>query len=106
MIDLYGRLLNPLREPAQQVIGVCGKNFSNVVEPRAGLFSIAALDCWRRYRLKQSLPARSIQPPPEIIRFSTSIGSPGAQVICSTGRFCASHAFGFISPLPIWIGGM
>ena len=37
-------------------------------------------------------PGRSIQPPSEISRSSITVGSPGAQVICSTARFRSSHA--------------
>ena len=44
-----------------------------------------------RYRLKIVQPGRSIQPPSEISRSLISIGSPGAQVICSTAALASSH---------------
>ena len=45
-----------------------------------------------RYRLKQVLPSRLTQPPFDTRRPLINIGSPGAQVICSTALFLSSHA--------------
>jgi len=65
-----------------------------------------------RYRLKQLTPLRLIHPPSEIRRSRTSIDSPGAHVICSTGLFRSSHEladmnFGLpFSSAPIGIGGI
>ena len=58
--------------------------------------------------MKQRTPGRSIQPPSAISRSSMITGRPGAQVICSTGRFWSSQVLALISSsvVPTLIGGM
>src|SRR5256885_11312105 len=60
-----------------------------------------------RYRLKQVMLFRSIHPPSEIRRLGMSMGSPGAQVICSTGLYLSSHALADTGFAPLSeIGGI
>jgi hypothetical protein len=49
---------------------------------------------------------RAIQPPSEVILPVMIAGSPGAQVICSTGLFLSSQVDASTSFFPSMIGGM
>ena len=46
VVDLVGRALHPLRQPAHDVVGFLRKDPVQVLEPGPGLGSVAKLKAW------------------------------------------------------------
>ena len=46
MIDLFLRALHPVGKPWQDMIGIVGIDFVNVIKPRARFGRVARFDCW------------------------------------------------------------
>ena len=61
VVDLLVRALHPVREPADDVVGIVAEDLVDVVEPGVGLAGVAGAIVGGRYRLKHvhAVAARS-----------------------------------------------